>query len=126
MPFFERAVALNQEPANFHYNLAASLQFLGNFEQAEAAYLETLSRDFKAYRAWSSLVGLKRQSEADNHLDALIELFDELFTERLGHQADGNINIRQDRFGPSRRRLLPFTRNGLKKDSKLRILRVFP
>lgn len=78
VPFFDRAVALNQEPANFHYNLAASLQFLGNFEQAEAAYLETLSRDSKAYRAWSGLVGLKRQSEDDNHLDALITLFDEL------------------------------------------------
>ena len=78
VPFFDRAVALNQEPANFHYNLAASLQFLGNFEQAEAAYLETLSRDSKAYRAWSSLVGLKRQSEDDNYLDTLIELFDEL------------------------------------------------
>jgi tetratricopeptide (TPR) repeat protein len=78
VPFFEKAVALNQEPANFHYNLAASLQFLGNFDRAEAAYRETLSRDSKAYRAWSSLVGLKRQSEDDNHLDALIELFDEL------------------------------------------------
>ena len=78
VPFFNKAVALNQAPANFHYNLAAALQFLGNFDQAEAAYRETLSRDSKAYRAWSSLVGLKRQSENDNHLDTLIELFDEL------------------------------------------------
>ena len=78
VPFFEKAVALNQEPANFHYNLAASLQFLGNFDQAEAAYRETLTRDAKAYRAWSALVGLKRQAEDDHHLDTLIELFDEL------------------------------------------------
>jgi tetratricopeptide (TPR) repeat protein len=78
VPFFNKAVALDQEPANFHYNLAAALQFLGNFDQAEAAYRETLGRDAKAFRAWSSLVGLKRQSEDDNQLDALIELFDEL------------------------------------------------
>ena len=78
VPFFERAVALNQQPANFHYNLAASQQFLGNFEQAEAAYIRTLDRDSKAYRAWSSLVGLKRQSKEDNHLAALMSLFDEL------------------------------------------------
>lgn len=78
VPFFEKAVALNREPANFHYNLAASLQFLGNFDQAETAYLETLSRDAKAYRAWSALVGLKRQAEDGHHLDTLVELFDEL------------------------------------------------
>jgi len=90
VPFFEKAVALNPKPANFHYNLAASLQFLGNFEQADTAYRETLSRDSKAYRAWSSLVGLKRQSEDDNQLDTLIELFDELIGDadaelHLGH-----------------------------------------
>jgi tetratricopeptide (TPR) repeat protein len=29
VPFFEKAVKLNPTPANFHYNLAASQQFLG-------------------------------------------------------------------------------------------------
>lgn len=78
IPFFERAVALNSDPANFHYNLAASQQFLGDFDQAQAAYINTLDRDPEAYRAWSSLVGLKRQTESSNHLDDLTALFDKL------------------------------------------------
>jgi tetratricopeptide (TPR) repeat protein len=90
VPFFEKAVALDPRPANFHYNLGASLQFLGNFERAEAAYLRTLKLDRQAYRAWSSLIGLKRQAENDNHLDELTALFAELSTDadatlHLGH-----------------------------------------
>ena len=90
IPFFERAVALNSAPANFHYNLAASQQFLGNFDQAEAAYTNTLDRNPRAYRAWSSLVGLKRQTEASNYLPELTTLFDEMSDDvdaalHLGH-----------------------------------------
>lgn len=75
---FEAAVALNPGPANYHYNLAASQQFLGNFAAAEAAYTKTLDRDPAAYRAWSSLVGLHRQTADKNHLEALSKLFDQL------------------------------------------------
>ena len=90
LSFFEKAVALNQAPANFHYNLAASQQILGNLELAEAAYFEALSRDPKAFWAWSSLVELKRQSEERNHLPALTSLFDEISDDadaalHLGH-----------------------------------------
>lgn len=90
VPFFENAVALNDKPANFHYNLAASQQFLGHFERAESAYLETLSRDPKAYRAWSSLVALNKQTTESNHLDALTDLFEILESDEdaalhLGH-----------------------------------------
>lgn len=90
VPFFEKAVALNDKPANYHYNLAASQQFLGHFKRAETAYLETLSRDPKAYRAWSSLVALKKQAAEFNHLDALEDLFEKLQTDEdaalhLGH-----------------------------------------
>ena len=90
VPFFKRAVSLNPKPANFHYNLAASQQFLGLFELAEQSYFEALSRDPNAYRAWSSIVGLKRQTEEKNHLSKLIPLFDQLANEEdaslhLGH-----------------------------------------
>jgi tetratricopeptide (TPR) repeat protein len=88
VPFFQRAVSLNPKPANFHYNLAASQQFLGDFDQAEVAYQETIVRDKKAYRAWSSLVGLKRQTEANHHLDKLIPLFNE-----LSQDADGSLHL---------------------------------
>jgi len=90
IPFFESAVNLNQKPANFHYNLAASQQFLGDFIQAEKNYLETLNRDPNAYRAWSSLIGLARQTPEKNHLLDLILLFKQLSNDEdaslhLGH-----------------------------------------
>ena len=90
IPFFEQAVSLNDAPANFHYNLAASQQFLGSFELAEKGYIETLSRDSNSYRAWSSLVGLKRQTEQYHYLPDLLPLFDLLVGDEdaslhLGH-----------------------------------------
>lgn len=88
VPFFERAVQLNPAPANFHYNLAASRQFLGDFAGAEQAYHDTLHRDPKAYRAWSSLISLKRQTDEYNYLDKLIALFDEYHSD-----ADGTLHI---------------------------------
>lgn len=78
IPFFEQAVELNSKPANFHYNLGASLQFLGRFDDAESAYKNTLQRDPKAYRAWSSLIALKKQSSNTNYIDQLQALFDQL------------------------------------------------
>lgn len=88
IPFFERAVRLNDKPANFHYNLAASQQFLGFFERAEKAYKATLDRDDKAYRAWSSLVALARQTPESNHLSLLITLF-----ERMGDDEDASLHL---------------------------------
>jgi tetratricopeptide (TPR) repeat protein len=90
VPFFEKAVKLNPTPANFHYNLAASQQFLGYFEAAEKAYFETLNRDPNAYRAWSSIVGLKRQTSEHNYLSELVSLFETLVNDEdaslhLGH-----------------------------------------
>ncbi len=76
VPFFERAVSLDPKPANFHYNLAASQQFLGRFIRAKAAYRETLKRDPKHHRAWSSLISLGRQSIDDNHIETLTGLFE--------------------------------------------------
>lgn len=76
VPLFQRAVALNAAPANFHYNLGASLQFSGNFEAAKEAYLATLEREPSYFRAYSSLVMLDRQTEENNHLAQLTSLFD--------------------------------------------------
>lgn len=77
VPLFERAVQLNAGPANFHYNLGASLQFSGAFEEAETAYRATIEREPQFYRAWSSLVSLKKQNADSNHLDDLKRLFEE-------------------------------------------------
>ena len=88
IPFFEMAVAMDDRPANFFYNLAASQQFLGHFELAESNYHQTLKRDARAYRAWSSLVGLNRQAEDKNHLQALTQLF-----QQLAEDADASLHL---------------------------------
>lgn len=90
IPFFQKAVGLDSSPANFHYNLAASQQFLGFFELAKKGYLATISRDPNAYRAWSSLVGLGRQTKDDNYFSELSALFESLVDDEdaslhLGH-----------------------------------------
>jgi len=81
IPFFERAVELDPAPANFHYNLGASLQFAGEFARAESAYKASLERQPDSYRAYSALVSLSRQTQEKNYLAKLKDLFDE-------HQAD--------------------------------------
>ncbi len=73
---FEQAISLYDAPANFHYNMGASLQFLGQFEEAKAAYSETISRDPDHFRALSSLVSLERQCPGTNHLDLLTKMFE--------------------------------------------------
>jgi len=73
IPFFEKAASLNPAPANFHYNLASSLQFSGDFGAAEESYKHALERDSDMFRAWSSLISLKKQTPQDNHLEILKE-----------------------------------------------------
>lgn len=88
VPFFARAAESDPGPANYHYNLAASLQFSGDFEAAEQAYLESLKREPDNYRAMSSLTALNKQT-ADNHLlSDLKQAFD-----RLSDNADASLHI---------------------------------
>ncbi len=77
IPFYERAVELDPAPANFHYNLGASLQFAGKFEKAESAYKAAIERQPDSYRAYSALVSLSRQTPEKNHLAKLKSLFEE-------------------------------------------------
>jgi len=77
VPFFERAVSLDPSPANLHYNLGASLQFSGDFGGAETAYMNAIEKQPDAYRAYSSLVGLSKQTGDNNQLNKLKPLFAE-------------------------------------------------
>jgi len=78
VPFFETAVKLDPAPSNLHYNLGASLQFSGAFSRAEQAYEAAIERNGKAYKAYSSLVSLSKQTPERNHLEKLENLFTEL------------------------------------------------
>lgn len=75
IPMFEKAVALDQTQSNFFYNLGASAQFKGDFAKAAKAYRSAVKLDNDHYRAWASLISLKRQSQKNNYLPILEKLF---------------------------------------------------
>jgi len=76
IPFFDKAVSINSKVANYHYNLAASAQFIGDFNKAKTAYQKTIDLDPKFFRAWASLISLDKQGADTHHLDTLTALFD--------------------------------------------------
>lgn len=76
IPCFKQAVSLDIKPANYHYNLAASLQFLGDFDAAKKAYENSLRRAPEFYRALASLVSLEKQSVDNHRIKALLRSFE--------------------------------------------------
>ena len=68
---FERAVAVEPERASLYFNLAASLKFLGRFDDAETAYEACLEREPRYWRAHSALSQLRRQTAERNHFQRL-------------------------------------------------------
>lgn len=90
VPFFQKAIDLNPAPANFHYNLASSLQFAGRFEEARASYEAAIERDSGLYKAYSGLVSLEKQTPEKNRLDLLKSMFAQVESEaeaslHIGH-----------------------------------------
>lgn len=75
IPLFKRAIAEQSNDANMHYNLAASAQFVGDFELASSSYLTALNIDPSLYRAWASLIYLNKQTQEVNSLNTLKKLF---------------------------------------------------
>ena len=76
IPFFEKAVKKNPRWANFHFNLGASAEFVGDFEKAKTAYQNTLAVNPKFYLAWFSLIALETQKPDNHKLDTIATLFD--------------------------------------------------
>lgn len=58
---FRRAVARDPGKAAYQYNLGASLQFVGDFAGAAAAYRRSLELDSGYHRAWSALAQVARE-----------------------------------------------------------------
>ncbi len=77
LAYFYRAIELDSSFDNVFYNLGASLQFLGRFEDAEGAYRAAIELNPKAYRAYTALVGLGTQREDRNFLPQLQTLFEQ-------------------------------------------------
>lgn len=76
IPFFEQAVKTNPKWANFHFNLGASAEFIGDFNKAKTAYANAVSTAPKFYQAWFALTALDKQTPDDNRLEDLKTLFE--------------------------------------------------
>ncbi|HEX5047243.1 MAG TPA: sulfotransferase [Gammaproteobacteria bacterium] len=71
---FRGAVLAEPGNAGFQYNLAASLRFLGRFDEAEHAYEAAVRSAPTLYRAHSALSDLRKQTPERNHLERLLGL----------------------------------------------------
>lgn len=79
-PLFQRAVDAAPTNAAYLYNLAAALQFMGNFADAETAFRGAIAAEPGHVRAWSSLILMQRQTTDQNDIPALEALFVTLAT----------------------------------------------
>ena len=68
---FRRAVARDSRKPAYHYNLAASLQFVGELQAAELEYRETLRLEPRFHRAWSALAKVARSPLTQVEIAAL-------------------------------------------------------
>lgn len=57
---FQRAVERDEHKPAYHYNLGASLQFVGDLDGAAREYRGALALDAEFHRAWSSLAQVAR------------------------------------------------------------------
>ncbi|MCP4840825.1 MAG: sulfotransferase [Halieaceae bacterium] len=98
---FEHAVRLLQQrpegdtslskkwQADLYFNYAASLQFAGCFKEAATAYEQAISILPSLFKAHSALSTLRQQTEANNHLNRLNALREQVVSSRdqlhIGH-----------------------------------------
>lgn len=71
---FRKAVKKQPRNSNFQFNLAASLEFLGDFDGAEAAYEHAVKSTPRYYKAHWALSHLRRQTPESNHTERLEKL----------------------------------------------------
>jgi tetratricopeptide (TPR) repeat protein len=69
---FEAAVKISPDNDSFWFNLGASLKFGGDFEAAEAAYLQAIEINPNFDKAIAALSHMRRQTEDKNHIAMLL------------------------------------------------------
>lgn len=79
-PLFQRAVDAAPTNTAYLYNLAAALQFMGDFTAAETAFRRAIALEPGHVRAWSSLILMQRQTADQNDIPAMESLFATLTT----------------------------------------------
>jgi tetratricopeptide (TPR) repeat protein len=85
---FARASALEPRKASYHFNRAASLRFLGDFDAAEKAYEACIALEPHHWRAHSALSEIRRQTPERNHIQRLTGLLAE-----TGGDADAALHL---------------------------------
>ena len=75
-PFRLAVVRAPDKPA-FHYNLGASLQFVGELAAAAAEYRRVVELDARFHRAWSSLAQVERAALTPIEVRALERMLDD-------------------------------------------------
>jgi Flp pilus assembly protein TadD len=86
---FRKAVELDARTPAYHYNLAAALQFVGDFIGAETAYRDALNLDSRHHRSWSALGHLRAGALTSKDLAHLEKL---LADKRL--EVDAELHLR--------------------------------
>lgn len=71
---FRRAVKADPEDAHGHYNLAASLMFMGDLEGAESELEACIARQPTFWKAHATLAQLRRQTPQCNHAERVQSL----------------------------------------------------
>jgi tetratricopeptide (TPR) repeat protein len=71
LPHFTEAVRLDPQSTEYRYNQAATLNFLGQIEEAEAALEELIALSPGDARAHHLLAGLRKQTAERNHVERL-------------------------------------------------------
>jgi hypothetical protein len=72
LPHFAEAVGLEPRNTEYRYNLAATLNFLGRTDEADAALEELITLAPGDARAHHLLAGLRKQTPARNHVERLV------------------------------------------------------
>ncbi len=86
---FRGAVRKDQATPSYYFNLASSLKFLGQFDEAENAYEAALNKNPRFYKAHSALSQLRRQTPKKNHIKRLQGLL-----RNVGNNVAGEIHLR--------------------------------
>jgi len=69
--YFKKAIEIKSNEANFYYNLASSLKFLGDFKNARDAYENAIKLNPKHYKAHSALSSLGGVASLGNNINRL-------------------------------------------------------
>jgi hypothetical protein len=72
LPHFAEAVGLEPRNTEYRYNLAATLNFLGRTDEADAALEALIALAPGDARAHHLLAGLRKQTPAQNHVERLV------------------------------------------------------